>query len=163
MQKGGMSREEALIAFASGVRQFVVLINKMDQVDFVQSRFEELRDEVVRMLVGIGVSDRGIVVIPVSSYHGDNLLEKSIRMEWWGGWEKIDREGNTVRGLCVMDALNTLEYPRRAHEQTLRMPIVHVHKISGVGTVVVGRIVSGMLSPQVRVCVCARVCVFGCV
>eukprot|EP00479_Gromia_sphaerica_P010210 TRINITY_DN4616_c0_g1_i1.p1 TRINITY_DN4616_c0_g1~~TRINITY_DN4616_c0_g1_i1.p1 ORF type:complete len:79 (-),score=12.58 TRINITY_DN4616_c0_g1_i1:19-255(-) len=62
-----------------GIKQLIVIVNKMDSVNFSQPRFEEIRDEVRKMLAKIGYKTAKVPIIPVSSLRGDNLFDVSPR------------------------------------------------------------------------------------
>jgi elongation factor 1-alpha len=141
---GGMTREESLVAYTNGVRQFIVLINKMDTVDYSLERFNEVKSEVLDYLKKLGLDINTVPVIPISAWLGENLTELSGKVPWYKGWE-ITRGGEKLQGITLLDAINCLAAPPRALEKPLRIPILRVHKIGGVGTVAVGRVASGVL------------------
>jgi sulfate adenylyltransferase large subunit len=75
------TRRHLTLAALLGVRHFVLSINKMDQVDFSQERFEKLRSELLKITGGLGVSD--IHAVPVCALEGDHVVRGSTRMEWY--------------------------------------------------------------------------------
>jgi bifunctional enzyme CysN/CysC len=77
------TRRHAIIAHLLGIRHVLVTINKMDLVDYDQSRFEVVRQEFEDFAKKIGISD--VVTIPVVARAGDNLVVRSERMGWYGG------------------------------------------------------------------------------
>ena len=99
---GGQTREHAFLAFTLGVRQVVVAINKMDDntVSWSQERFNEIKDEVTRMLKMTGYKVDKIKFIPTSGWTGDNLVKKSENMGWY-------------KGPTLMEALDNLEVPSK--------------------------------------------------
>ena len=64
-----------------GVKQMVVAMNKMDDksVNWGQARYEEIKKEVSDYLKKIGYNPDKIPFIPISGWHGDNMIEKSGR------------------------------------------------------------------------------------
>ncbi|KAL6057492.1 Eukaryotic peptide chain release factor GTP-binding subunit [Balamuthia mandrillaris] len=140
--RGGMTREEALVAYTMGVRNFIVAVNKMDTVGYAQKRFEEIVGEVQRLLRQVGVQDKRTVFIPISGYHGDNLIYPSENMPWYEGWTN----GMTgAKGTTLVEALDNLSLPVRPVDKPLRIPILQSFKVTGVGTVAIGRVASGVL------------------
>lgn len=136
ISKEGQTREHALLAFTMGVKQMVVCINKMDDksVEWSQKRYDEIKKEVADYLKKIGYNPEKINFIPISGWHGDNMLEKSENMKWY-------------TGPCLIEALDSLDPPKRPKDKPLRLPLQDVYKIGGIGTVPVGRVETGILKP----------------
>jgi len=83
------SKRHAFISALLGIPQMVVVINKMDLVDYSQARYEELVEEFeefARKLRG-GKNPRRIETsfIPMSALNGDNVVERSQHMRWYDG------------------------------------------------------------------------------
>jgi len=131
---GGQTREHAYLAFTLGVNQIVVAINKMDDpsVNWSKDRYQEIKNEVSQLLKEIGYKIDKIHFVPVSAWTGDNLVKKSEKMPWYDG-------------LTLMEALNEFEIPAKPIDKPLRIPIQDVYTITGVGTVPVGRVETGVL------------------
>jgi len=131
---GGQTREHAFLAYTLGVNQLAVAINKMDDasVNWSQERYEEVKNEIARMLKMVGYKVEKIPFVPVSGWTGDNLKEKSDKMPWYDG-------------PTLLEALDTFELPPKPTEKPLRIPIQDVYTITGVGTVPVGRVETGVL------------------
>jgi elongation factor 1-alpha len=131
---GGQTREHAFLAFTLGVNQLVVAINKMDDatVNWSQERYNEIKNEVSRMLKMIGYKVEKIPFVPTSGWTGDNLVKPSDKMSWY-------------KGPTLIDALDTFELPPKPLDKPLRIPVQDVYSITGVGTVPVGRVETGVL------------------
>jgi elongation factor 1-alpha len=131
---GGQTREHAFLAFTLGVRQLVVAINKMDDasVNWSQERYNEIKNEISRMLKMVGYKVEKIPFVPTSGWTGDNLVKKSDKMPWYVG-------------PTLIDALDTFELPPKPLNKPLRIPVQDVYSITGVGTVPVGRVETGVL------------------
>jgi elongation factor 1-alpha len=136
ISKEGQTREHALLAFTMGVKQMIVAINKMDDksVNWDQKRYDEIKKEVSDYLKKIGYNPDKIPFIPISGWHGDNMIEKSENMKWY-------------TGPCLIEALDQLDPPKRPKDKPLRLPLQDVYKIGGIGTVPVGRVETGVLKP----------------
>jgi len=132
----GQTREHALLAFTLGVKQMVVLINKMDDktVNWSQERYEEIKKEVSTYLTKVGYKPENIPFVPISGWLGDNMLEKSPNLPWY-------------KGPTLLEALDSLKEPKRPSDRPLRIPIQDVYKIGGIGTVPVGRVETGTIVP----------------
>jgi len=131
---GGQTREHAFLAFTLGVRQLVVAINKMDDpsVNWSQERYEEIKNEISRMLRLVGYNPDNINFVPTSGWTGDNLVKKSDKMPWY-------------KGPTLYEALDAFKLPPKPIDKPLRIPIQDVYTITGVGTVPVGRVETGVL------------------
>mgnify|MGYP005841152013 CR=1 FL=1 len=131
---GGQTREHAFLAFTLGVRQVVVAVNKMDDVtvNWSKERYEEIKNEVTRMLKMVGFKVDKTNFVPTSGWTGDNLVKKSDKMPWY-------------TGSTLIQALDLLEVPPKPTNKPLRIPIQDVYSITGIGTVPVGRVETGVL------------------
>ena len=131
---GGQTREHGFLAFTLGVRQLVVAVNKMDDasVNWGQERYNEVKNEVSRMLKMVGYKVEKIPFVPTSGWTGDNLVKQSDKMPWY-------------KGPTLIDALDTFELPPKPLDKPLRVPVQDVYSITGVGTVPVGRVETGVL------------------
>jgi elongation factor 1-alpha len=148
ISKDGQTREHALLAFTLGVKQLIVAVNKMDSTEppFSQARFEEIQKEVSGYIKKIGYDPESVAFVPISGWHGDNMLEASDRLPWFKGWTKKSKEGE-ASGKTLLEALDAINPPSRPTEKPLRLPLQDVYKIGGIGTVPVGRVETGVLKP----------------
>ena len=126
------TKEHAYLAKVLGVPQMIVAINKMDTVNYDEKRFKEVKQEVEKLLSGIGYKVGDMQFVPVSAYNGDNVVKKSDKMPWYNG-------------PTIMDALDTFNVPERPIDKPLGLPVQDVYSITGVGTVPVGRVETGVL------------------
>ncbi len=114
----------------------IVCFNKMDNntVNFSQKRYNEIKIEVADYLKKIGYNPEKINFIPISGWSGDNIARKSDKMNWYSG-------------PTLFEAIEALEIPKRLSEKPLRIPLQDIYKISGLGTVAVGTVQTGVLNP----------------
>jgi len=77
------SRRHAYIASLLGTRHLVAAINKMDLVDFSEEVYRKIEND-FRELVG-SFGSASLTTIPVSALEGDNVVERSARMDWYSG------------------------------------------------------------------------------
>ncbi len=126
------TREHAFLARTLGVQQLIILINKMDAVQppYNQKRYEEVKKDVEKLLASIGY--RNVPIIPISGYKGDNILKKSENLKWFNG-------------PTLIEALDNLKIPEKPIDKPLRLPIQDVYSITGIGTVPVGRVETGII------------------
>jgi elongation factor 1-alpha len=145
ISKNGQTREHALLAFTLGVKQMIVVVNKMDEktVNFAQARFDEIKKEVSTFLKKIGWNPDKINFIPISGWLGDNMIDVSPNMPWY--------YKSPYNGMTLINALDAVEEPKRPIDKPLRIPLQDVYKIGGIGTVPVGRVETGVLKPNMVV------------
>jgi bifunctional enzyme CysN/CysC len=123
------SRRHGYLLNLLGIRQIVVLVNKMDLQGFSQPRFDQIEAEFRAFLKSVGVEPR--LFIPIAAKHGDNIARLSENMPWWSG--------PTV--LQSLDEFQPAEPPTR---QALRLPIQDVYRFDD-RRILAGRIESGAL------------------
>merc|ERR1719235_2327651 len=109
-------------------------MNKMDDasVNWGQDRYDEIKAELVTYLKKVGYNPAKIEFIPISGWHGDNMIEDSTNMNWY-------------KGPNLLDSLDNAKPPKRPVDKPLRLPLQDVYKIGGIGTVPVGRVETGQL------------------
>lgn len=136
----GQTREHALLVRSLGVQQLVVVVNKMDAVDFDQARYQEIETTIRPFLTTSGFDASKVRLVPCGAFVGENLetRKKGGKLSQW------------YSGPTLVDILNALEPPRRQLDVPLRMPITNVFRAgqtaisSGIG--VSGRLLAGVLS-----------------
>jgi elongation factor 1-alpha len=148
ISKNGQTREHALLAFTLGVKQMIVGINKMDSTEppYSEARFNEIKKEVSGYIKKVGYNPDTVAFVPISGWHGDNMIEPSAKMSWYKGWSVKTKEKSTT-GKTLLEALDNVTPPTRPTELPLRLPLQDVYKIGGIGTVPVGRVETGVLKP----------------
>merc|ERR1712156_988343 len=148
MGKNGQTREHALLAYTLGVKQLIVGVNKMDSTEppYSKDRFEEIQKEVSGFIKKVGYNPAAVAFVPISGWHGDNMLETSTNMSWFKGW-KVERKEGNASGTTLLEALDSIIPPTRPTEKPLRLPLQDVYKIGGIGTVPVGRVETGIIKP----------------
>jgi len=112
ISKEGQTREHALLAYTMGVKQMIVCINKMDDksVNYSEDRYKEIKKEVGDYLKKVGYFPEKIHFIPISGWHGDNMIDRSDNMPWY-------------KGPFLTEALDALEPPKRPKDKPLRLPL----------------------------------------
>merc|ERR1712037_650377 len=148
ISKNGQTREHALLAYTLGVKQLIVAVNKMDSTEppYSQARFEEIQKEVSGFIKKVGYNPAGVPFVPISGWHGDNMLQTSKNMTWYKGWN-VERKEGKASGTTLLEALDSIIPPARPTDKPLRLPLQDVYKIGGIGTVPVGRVETGVIKP----------------
>ena len=129
------TKEHAFLAKVLGVKQIIVHVNKMDisGVDWSEDKYNTACTEVSNLLKMAGFKPDDIPMIPASSLNGDNVYNKSDKCSWY-------------KGPTLFEAIDKLTMPNKPINKPLRLPIQDVYKISGIGTVPVGKIETGTLN-----------------
>merc|ERR1712126_357211 len=148
ISKNGQTREHALLAYTLGVKQLIVAVNKMDSTEppYSQARFEEIQKEVSGFIKKVGYNPVAVPFVPISGWHGDNMLQTSSNMSWYKGWN-VERKEGKASGTTLLEALDAIIPPARPTDKPLRLPLQDVYKIGGIGTVPVGRVETGIIKP----------------
>ena len=81
----GQSKAHARLCKLLGIEQVIVAINKMDSevCNWSLDRYNEIKDEMSRVLKGIGYKPKKIPFIPMSGFKGDNLVKPSENAPWY--------------------------------------------------------------------------------
>lgn len=137
---GGQAREHAFLARTLGVSQIIVALNKMDDVGYSEQRYKEVKETVEKMLKLVGYNTSKVQFIPVSAWKGDNLIKNSENTPWY-------------KGPTLAQSLDMFEAPEKPIGKPLRIPIQDVYSITGVGTVPVGRVETGVVRVNDKVVV----------
>ena len=128
------TKEHAFLARVLGVQELIVNVNKMDisGVDWSQDKYNSVVAEVTGLLKMAGFKTDDIPFIPCSAFDGDNVYNKSDKSPWYNG-------------PTLFEAIDAIKMPPKPTDMPLRLPIQDVYKISGIGTVPVGKIETGVL------------------
>merc|ERR1712045_653720 len=146
ISKNGQTREHALLAYTLGVKQMIVGINKIDNTEppYSESRFNEIKKEVETYVKKVGYQPKAVAFVPISGWHGDNMIEPSDNMKWYKGWSTERADGKKT-GSPPQQAIDNIAPPVRPDDKPLRLPLQDVYKIGGIGTVPVGRVETGKI------------------
>jgi bifunctional enzyme CysN/CysC len=123
------SRRHAYLLSLLGIKQIVVVVNKMDLVDFSEERFHEIESDYRKFLVDLGLEARGF--IPASAKQGENVARATMKMKWYCG-------------ASVLEALDLLQPQRLDVDLPLRFCVQDVYRFDG-RRIVAGRIETGTL------------------
>ncbi|PYI86364.1 MAG: adenylyl-sulfate kinase [Verrucomicrobia bacterium] len=123
------SRRHAYLLSMLGIKHLIVVVNKMDLVDYSEERFREIEQDYRKFLVDLGLEAHAF--IPASAKEGENVARASIKMKWY----------------CranVLEALDLLEPQRPDVDLPLRFCVQDVYRFDG-RRIVAGRIETGTL------------------
>ena len=132
------TKEHVFLATTLGIRQIIVAVNKMDAVKYDKAAYDKTVEAMSKLFKIVGVKPETVPFIPVSAYCGDNVKTLSANTPWY-------------KGKTLFQALDDLKVPEKHTEKPLRLPVQDVYTITGVGTVPVGRVETGILKPNTTV------------
>ncbi|MBP5473798.1 MAG: GTP-binding protein [Bacteroidales bacterium] len=104
----------SFIASLLGIPHIAICINKMDLVDFDESRFEEIKKNYLQMAEKINIKAK-LLFIPISAKNGDNVVTKSENMKWYKGGSLMDLLENV-----------SIEHKAGDEDQPMRLPVQYV-------------------------------------
>jgi len=115
-----------------GVKNVAVAINKMDAVEYKEDKFNKVKDDVSKLLQQVGIKPENTQFLAVSGLKGDNVAKKSETMPWY-------------KGPTVLEQFDLFPQPELPTNLPMRMPCQDVYEITGIGTVPVGKIETGIM------------------
>lgn len=101
------------IASMLRIKNVIVCVNKMDLVNYSQSRFDEIKNEFLEISSKIKFEGQAIQFIPISSLYGENISQKSKEISWYEGGS-------------LLEVLESSPSPVLIGAQYARFPVQHV-------------------------------------
>jgi elongation factor 1-alpha len=132
------TREHIFLSRTLGVTQIIVALNKMDMVDYSEAKYNEVKGQVEKLLANVGFKVDKIPFVPISAFKADNIAKSKGKLSWF-------------KGPTLLEALDNLSPPEKHTEKPLRVPVQDVYSITGIGTVPVGRVETGVMKPNMSV------------
>ena len=123
-----------------GVKNIAVAINKMDAVQYKEEKFNAVKDAVSKLLQGVGIKPEKTTFIACSGLQGDNVFKKSDKMSWY-------------KGPTILEQFDLFPAPELPTNLPMRMPVQDVYEITGIGTVPVGKIETGVMKAGMKILV----------
>ncbi|MDZ4744247.1 MAG: adenylyl-sulfate kinase [Verrucomicrobiota bacterium] len=123
------SRRHGYLLSLLGVKQVVVLVNKMDLIDYDEKAFEKIKKEYTDFLTQIGIHPN--TFIPIAAKHGVNIAAHDEACAWY-------------KGMTVLEALDQFELPTEPTDKSLRMPLQDIFRFDH-RRILAGKIESGKL------------------
>ena len=124
------SKRHAYLLSLLGIRQIAIVVNKMDLVNYSEKVFNETKQAYTRHLESIHVKPR--TFIPISAYHGENVLIKSAKMPWY-------------QGQTILEILDGFEAHADRTDLPFRFPVQDVYKFDK-RRIIAGRVETGKIS-----------------
>lgn len=140
-EAGGQTREHALLVRSLGVTQLAVAVNKMDQVNWQEERFQEITSKLGHFLKQAGFKESDVFYIPTSGLSGENLTTRSTVTEltsWFSG-------------PSLLEQIDAFKAPQRSVDKPFRLCVSDVFKDQGSGFCVTGKIEAGYIQTGDRI------------
>jgi sulfate adenylyltransferase large subunit len=118
-----------------GLNQVIVVLNKMDLVEFSQERFEAVKKDAGKWLKSIDIEP--ILYAPISAIKGDNIVSRSVNMGWYSG-------------PTFLESLDSLQNKQQPENKSLLFPIQDVYKI-GDKRINAGRVEAGIIEKGMEI------------
>jgi len=134
------TKEHLWLLRTMGVRNIAVVINKMDSVNYEEAKFNKVKEDVSALLKTVGVNVEKTQFIASSGQKGDNVAKKSTNMPWY-------------KGPTIVEQIDLFPQPALPTNLPMRMPIQDVYEITGIGTVPVGKVETGIMKVGQKVIV----------
>lgn len=127
------TRRHSFIASLLGIKNFVVAVNKMDLVDFSEQTYNDIRDDYLGFVEGLG--ERNVVFVPLSALKGDNVVNASEQMSWY-------------QGKPLLNILEEVKLDNSSYDAGARLPVQYVNRPNldfrgFCGTLAAGKIAKG--------------------
>ena len=119
----------ASIISLMGISRLVVVLNKMDLLNYEEKPFEDIKKEVLKFLDSLKIKPAAI--IPISAKDGINVSRRSPLTRWYSG-------------PSLLEALDSLRLKTQNARKPLRFPVQDIYDIDG-EKVIVGRVSSGVI------------------
>tara|TARA_Y100000310_G_scaffold186269_1_gene186342 strand:- start:1086 stop:2366 length:1281 start_codon:yes stop_codon:yes gene_type:complete len=126
------TKEHVWLCKTLGVKQLGVLVNKMDTINYDETAFNKVKEDMSTLLKTAGFKLEETPFIPISAWEGDNVVKKSDKTSWYSGPTLIEQ-------------LDIFKVPEKPTDLPLRLPIQDVYNITGIGVVPVGRVETGVM------------------
>uniref|UniRef100_A0A0E0DK64 Tr-type G domain-containing protein n=1 Tax=Oryza meridionalis TaxID=40149 RepID=A0A0E0DK64_9ORYZ len=124
----GQTKEHSQLVRSFGVDNLIVVVNKMDSVEYSKERFNFIKSQLGTFLRSCGYKDSAVAWVPISAMENENLMATAsdTRLSSW-------YDGN-----CLLKAIDTLPPPSRDVSKPLRLPICDVFSSHKLGQVAIG-------------------------
>ena len=127
------TKEHVFLSRTLGITQLAVAINKMDVVDYKEEKLNEIKDQISKLIRVVVFKPEHTEIIPLSAFNGVNITTKpEAEMPWY-------------KGKSLLETVDSFSEPSKPTDKPLRLPVQDVFTITGVGTVPVGKVETGIM------------------
>ncbi|MBN1923953.1 MAG: translation elongation factor EF-1 subunit alpha [Nanoarchaeota archaeon] len=126
--------EHVFLLKTQGVKQLAVAINKIDTINYDEAKYKAVVEDLKKLLANVGYKADDINFIPTSAVDADatNVKAKGPKTPWY-------------KGPTLLEQIDSFSPPEKPTNLPLRVPVQDVYTITGIGTVPVGRVETGVM------------------
>lgn len=132
------TKEHLWLLRTMGVKQIAILVNKMDMENYDEAKYNKIKEDAGNLLKSVGFNPETTAFIAASSLQGEGLFKKSEKMPWY-------------KGPTVFEQIDKFPAPEKPTGLPMRMAVQDVYEITGIGTVPVGKIETGIMRPGQKI------------
>ena len=108
------TRRHSFLCHQLGIRNLVLAVNKMDLIDYDDTKFNAIVSDYAKFAESIGIES--FTAVPISGLAGDNITSRSDNTDWYGG-------------PVLIDLLETMQISNTASQKKpFRMPVQWVNR-----------------------------------
>ena len=126
------TKEHLWLLRTMGVQNLAVAVNKMDMVNYDEGKFNKIKEELSTLIKTVGIKLEKVNFVACAGLKGDNIVKKSGNISWY-------------KGPTISEQFDLFPKPELPTNLPLRMPVQDVYEITGIGTVPVGKIETGIM------------------
>lgn len=145
---GGQTKEHTFLVRSLGVKSIIVVVNKMDNVNWSWLRFTEIVDQLKPFLKQAGFNlQTDVQFVVCSGLTGENIVDRRIdRTKKQSSHPQLEGDGgNWDTVSCLIEAIDKIKEPERMVEKPTRVSITDVFKGMSSGVFLGGKVISGKL------------------
>ena len=132
------TKEHLWLLRTMGVKHVAILVNKMDAENYDEAKFNKIKEDASNLLKSVGFNPAETAFIAASSLQGENITKKSEKMAWY-------------KGPTILEQIDKFPAPEKPTNLPMRMAIQDVYEITGIGTVPVGKVETGVMKPGQKI------------
>lgn len=132
------TKEHLWLLRTMGVKHVAILVNKMDAENYDEAKFNKVKEDASTLLKSVGFNPETTAFIASSSLQGENVAKKSEKMPWY-------------KGPTILEQIDKFPAPEKPTNLPMRMAIQDVYEITGIGTVPVGKVETGVMKPGQKI------------
>jgi len=126
------TEEHLFLSKMLGVPRAIVVVNKMDLINFEEKIFEKLKKDIQKLIKKVGYTIKEIPIVPCSALQGENVVKKTKKLDWW-------------KGLSILQTIEKILERELPCELPLRLPIQDIYNIND-QKMIIGRVASGTIA-----------------
>ncbi|XP_077301380.1 LOW QUALITY PROTEIN: uncharacterized protein LOC143921933 [Arctopsyche grandis] len=146
----GTLKTHLTLAAVLGSKQFIVCINKLDEIAAknktdLETTFDAASAAVGKLLKKLGVKLESVIFLPISALNGIGVFKGGDVFPFYKGFKPANPEPGYELIMTLEEAINSQKAPSRPTDKPLRLPISSVCRVPGQGIILCGRVDYGSI------------------